>query len=1099
MKQLNFIQPKKLKRLHNILFFLLLTLSISAQTLDTIRYVRPGGAYTNDGRSWATAKNNVQDAINDLRDYMQQNGLTGGSVYVASGTYVPTESTESAGGTMLNTSFKIYDGMHVFGGFNDADPESRPGERKMLNDKTWDQNWASRLQIGVATDAQVSAMWDFKYQTILSGNHSPVGIKFQYDSIRGRYSTSYPSSSYHVVWFATNGVIPVTKDSLANHFRPLNHKAWLDGCVIRDGNASTRSVNYRDHTSYGGGVYMVDNSELRCCKVMYCSAAMRGGGVYLDGGGRVDFCFINTCQVLGVGIVQGYGGGACVDYDGSVEHTYITQCSARVGAGVSVCHVPGEYPWSERGDVTQVNAFSPFVTACLISNNTSTAEGAGIYLDEGGVVNHCTVVRNNCIGPDVTYYGRRHGRSGGIYVRNNGMIYNSVLWGNACAVNNNIQFASVRQNKLATDTVYVYHTGVMNHDITDWTSVSKESVFNLERVNMPIKGSTGNFPAFDNPTPAAGILCRKKVGDAYTDSYPNVYPDEYPHARRWHPSIYSALAEKGIQVTDAVQVASRWIFHAHADYGIVGNNFEPVSSAGCLVRENEHTTYSLVAPQSWEANTESTPLPTIFVDPNRIAIFDDDDSFVVPEYTGMSWEYPLKNIGDAIVYFRRYLVEDKGNIHYELPVLDDDGKPTDEMQSFPNVQILVKEGTMNTAGLGNYIGEEMRTASIRILSHMRMYGGYPKENSGKSTANRNPYAKISRITANIAGGGSSTSYANNSAHVVAYINTEYAVLDGFRLHNGNSHFMGSAASMQAGGGVLVNNTTVAQDKRINMVGNVLRNCVLANNTAPKGAAIYVNGEHPNSENNVCYAELSVTNCVIRNNTAAEDNNQLVSGGHGVITANGRAFIDVNHCTVTNNVGYPFKADSRTTVTNEPITCPHPEHSYHAFRGFIRVNNTLVFSNGNRVLDDRTGLSSISNAVTSVYPEGENNVFGSYNMFDADIALHNLSDSRPYGFFNTSYSLDVPTDLVPAGIDNSWTSTSIAADRHNQAVFTRTDRTQPTYPVFVNPSRNVGHSFDNDKPLYGGTVSYMPLNMNPCVNAADPDAPYRGVPEQVRPC
>ena len=43
---------------------------VSAQT-DTIRYVnRTTGSYNNDGRSWATAKDRIQDAINDLREYM---------------------------------------------------------------------------------------------------------------------------------------------------------------------------------------------------------------------------------------------------------------------------------------------------------------------------------------------------------------------------------------------------------------------------------------------------------------------------------------------------------------------------------------------------------------------------------------------------------------------------------------------------------------------------------------------------------------------------------------------------------------------------------------------------------------------------------------------------------------------------------------------------------------------------------------------------------------------------------------------------------------------------------------------------------------------
>ena len=107
---------------------------VYAQT-DTIRYVHPDGAYNNNGRSWATATNKLQDAINDLRDYLRANNLKSGSVYVAAGTYVPTESTEALGGSMLNTSFKIYAGIHVYGGFNPDAPESNPGDRIMANGK----------------------------------------------------------------------------------------------------------------------------------------------------------------------------------------------------------------------------------------------------------------------------------------------------------------------------------------------------------------------------------------------------------------------------------------------------------------------------------------------------------------------------------------------------------------------------------------------------------------------------------------------------------------------------------------------------------------------------------------------------------------------------------------------------------------------------------------------------------------------------------------------------------------------------------------------------------------------------------------------------
>ena len=172
--------------------------------------------------------NRVQDAINDLRGYLETNGLHSGSVYIAAGTYVPTESTESSGGSMLNTSFKIYGGIHVYGGFNAADPESRPGLRIMVNGKTCEENWADQSGIGTVSGTEIASQWDFQYKTILTGNHSSSAPTFTFDSIRGKYTTAYAASSYHVVWFATNGIWPATDDLLKNHYKPLEYPASIE-------------------------------------------------------------------------------------------------------------------------------------------------------------------------------------------------------------------------------------------------------------------------------------------------------------------------------------------------------------------------------------------------------------------------------------------------------------------------------------------------------------------------------------------------------------------------------------------------------------------------------------------------------------------------------------------------------------------------------------------------------------------------------------------------------------------------------------------------------------------------------------------------------
>ena len=1058
--------------------------SAYAQT-DTIRYVRADGDFSNDGRSWATAKNRVQDAINDLRDYLHANNLQSGSVYIAAGTYSPTESTEAAGGSMLHTAFKIYGGIHVYGGFNPTSPESHPSLRQMVNDKLVKDNWA-RMDGGTTSDEDIAAQWDLKYKTILDGNHSPSPVVFAYDSIRGRYNVTFPASSYHVVWFATNGKYETTNDSVASHFKPLDSPASLDGCVIRNGNASSRSTTIREHTAYGGGVYMVGNAELRNCTVEKCNATMRGGGVYLDGGGVVEFCYIHTCQSPGVGVVQGYGGGACIDYDGSVGHSHITNCAARCGGGLVIGHIPSDYP-VDRG----ISFYSPFATACVINNNTAAAEAGGIYLAEGGVINHCTVTANNCIGPDVTYYGRRHGRSGGIYIRDCGMIYNSVFWGNKCATNNDIQFASVRQVTDAQHQIFVYHTAFMNHDISDWTGVQKEVVFSLDKHNLPLKGSSNNFPCFFSPTvnpdnwddaslPGAGVF-KKLVADNNLSAIPG--------PRIWHLTSYSALDQKGVQVTDAIQGVSQWILHAHTDYGVVTNPFRPVSTLGALVRRSDPVTYALIAPQGQEGRAGGAAIPTIFIDPGRKGVFDSEGKFVYQDKEGYSWDHPIRDIGEAIQFFRQYLVDDDGgNHHYMIPALVDSmakGTPT----RYDYVQILVKQGTINTAGPGNYLDKNIRTAAVRVESHMRLYGGYPTGLEGTDTSKRNPRDYVTTITANVTGIGGTRGYENNSAHVIAMVNVEHAIVDGFTLADANTNNILYSHSAPAGGGVLVNNVTVDQEKRIDMTGNQLRNCVITNCSSPKGAAVYVNGEHKHADGTVCYAELKMVNCVIRNNMADYQGEGGTINDHGIITANGRAYIEVEHCDVVNNVGYPFKADSKQTESDDPITCSHPEHSYHSFHGFIRVNNSLIFCNGDRPLDNRGNLGTTAK-VMSVFPDGQRYVFGEYNMFDADLRLQVDSAATvgkvcPRGFFDPDFSYSVPADFLPAGSSfGSSLNASLPSEKNNQAIFTRTDNTDPNYPGFVNPSRNVGNSTNGDKPLYGGIVSYAPLTTNPCVNAAN---------------
>lgn len=428
--------------------FLLILLSVadaSAQT-DTIRYVNAKtGKYANDGKSWATAKDNVQDAINDLYDYMQRNNLHSGSVYVAAGTYTPSESTGDGAKGILSTSFKIYDGIHLYGGFNPdpAQAEASPDKRVLSTHPGWRGNKQStadeRTTTYGSTQQDTLTRYDFKYATILSGNHnSSIQTRFTWDDTKKEYKTLFPGNSYHVVWFATNGFI--SDASKTGYADALVYGASLDGFVIEGGNASGKTIATRDHTTMGGGAYMVKHSTLRNCVIRNCSASRRGGGVYMDDGGTLKDCLIYSCQTLGLGIIDGYGGGLCMDNDGAVKRVLMNNNVGRIGGGAAIVYQPDDHP--RGGTKFKINNFDPYITASIMANNTATTEAGGALLYKGGTINHCTIVNNDCPGADIIISNVRYGRSGGLFINGAGQCFNSVLWGNTCAADNDMQYAS---------------------------------------------------------------------------------------------------------------------------------------------------------------------------------------------------------------------------------------------------------------------------------------------------------------------------------------------------------------------------------------------------------------------------------------------------------------------------------------------------------------------------------------------------------------------------------------------------------------------------------------------------------------------------------
>ena len=1109
-----------------------------------IRYVKTTGTYGADGKSWATAMNDVQEAIEALYTYMSENKLTEGRVYVAEGRYFPSRSTETGSDNRQHLSFLIRPGVHVFGGFapdetNDhVDPYSETGRpHGHLDD------------LGTSNQSGIKQPWNFTYKTVLSGNLTEIPEKqddntqimveakpkFTYDNERGTYKTIFYGNSYHVVWFATNGFIEATKDvnygwdetGLDGHARALPQPASIDGCTITGGYAATKSNSGHPHTAYGAGAYMVEGASLVNCVVEKCLAMTNGGGVYMDGGGLVDNCYINTCQATGQSALQGFGGGVCINFDGAVTRSYIANNSANSGGGVAICHLQDEYPWHSRAkedgisaqqiNSMMINVYSPHATACVISNNSSTKEAGGIYLNNGGVMNHITVTNNKCYGADVPYYGRRQGRSGGVYILNGGQIYNTVVWGNECSANNDIQYACHTSGSTETLKPQVYYSAFDNHETTDWSGTTKSNVYSLASENTNNSGNNAYYPYFIGTDGKGSVVSDIGAG-----------LETIPRPISWKPAAITGLAEKGVQVTDALSGNSEWIKHAHTETDMLDYEYEPVSSLGALVRREESMECAMVANQEislyrengfTQANVDSYTnaavadaahseidlgtflpddgtipvLPTIFVDPLRKYSDANHNKIIgIGTVEGADWIHPVGHVNDAIHFFRKRQWTKAGE---KKDWYNIGGDPDGEGgftggTDYPYVQILVKgvSGTAvtTTAGLDAYLGEELRTAAVRPCSNMRIYGGYDPTLTETSAERGNLREHRTRISANVINAG----YENNSAHVFALSNVKNVIIDGFEIFYGNANLNAAQSyaphgeAIAYGGGVIVNNAIAAASERIDMTGNILRNSVIAHCSAPDGAAIYVNSSNKKANGEYCDAQLSVINTIIRNNTVGDGQSSLLAAGGqgaGIVTARGpKAIIRLDHCDLVNNCGYPLETlSSDGTTANE---------------GKIRIYNSVIYANGDKDIPNRKNITQPLSCRSETMSQDQ--VDGDYIYLDWDapkpknpphcyaVLCRDMSDEYQKWAIRQKDEYQNTVGQIELYADEA--SALAALEDHGGASADDPGWTTPVlldYPFFANPAKNVGHSEEGDKPMNGGSIDYMPQATNPMVNDA----------------
>lgn len=772
------------------------------------------------GDSWEQAMNDLQAAIN----YAASQG--GGEVWVkGNGQDHPYRPTTLIYNDKLSTNYLAFimkDGVSVYGGFD--------GTESSLEERDENQRTAGKK---FPKDKTTAIPWEFPNETVLQG-----AISVDDDAIftlkggaengaAGANPTmSTKASSYHVVWFAPLPESGVEADAPMQGF---TNPTVLDGVTIKHGNA-TSSTKGREQR--GGGVYMVANTTLSNCVVTECMAADGGGAVYMDGGGQVRSCMIHRNGVTNDDAsLVARGGGVYMRGQGMVMRSMLSNNLADEGGGVFLAPADG------------FTSDYLILTTNIITNNTARVNGGAVYMNKGGVIQQSTIAMNYCTAARTLMSGGVYnGETGGVYINEKGVVFNTVLWNNQGKANSRGLFAL----NPSTDKVKVWAATMAEKTLINWNGIDQKNIMALNRNNTSSDtdhGETGNEVYYPNfwegmvedhtikvPT-VPGVYDVDKTSEGY--AYNNYY---------WEVADGSSFNNKGMAQDEA---PTEVVLNAQID--LAGDEYPIIPDLGAYVAQRAD-----LHPKTFSVNGKNVTV--LFVDP----------ACTDATHDGRSWNNALYSLNNAIQALKAYrqTVEEKD----------------------ATLEVWVKEGTLVPSAY--VLNTDPRTATIEMEEGITLRGGFPATLNDNNQGGdcgwslRNPALYHSVLDGNI---GDENSLTDNLYHVVTFgEGVKDALLDGFHVING---YAGGQATLLQGGGVMAREGADVQ----------LMNCILENNASAgtdndgEGAAIYA----------ATAANLTLTNTVVNNNGHASDADVHNNTPYIIsVPTSGKTTVDF--CTFVNN-------------------------------------------------------------------------------------------------------------------------------------------------------------------------------------------------------
>ncbi|MGI6783239.1 MAG: right-handed parallel beta-helix repeat-containing protein [Aminivibrio sp.] len=335
-----------------------------------IIYVNEKILVSGNGESWETAFKDFQGALDAASGKKAE-------IWVAAGTYKPTDGDDPA------ESFVLKDDVALYGGF--AGDEDQRDDRDFTKNVTTLEGSGNTVvcAIGVNETAVLDGF------TITGGNANGGGTK-------------------------NNG----------------------GGMYIENGNPTVANCTFSGNTatSFGGGMHIKDGSPTLTNSTFSGNNAYRGGGMYIEGASPE----LTNCTLSGNTATSGGGGMYIKDGSPTLTNcTFSVNTATSDGGGM---HIEGASPTltnctfqenkttgSSSGGGMFINKGSPTVTDCTFSKNSAKAGGGGMHVySSTSKVTDCTFSENSA-----------KAGGGGIYATNSSLTVMSCTFSGNTATDGN--------------------------------------------------------------------------------------------------------------------------------------------------------------------------------------------------------------------------------------------------------------------------------------------------------------------------------------------------------------------------------------------------------------------------------------------------------------------------------------------------------------------------------------------------------------------------------------------------------------------------------------------------------------------------------------